>query len=114
MKRLSVVCDTVADDIFTSRINRSKTTDLKRVKVLDKEGGLRDLDALAEVTSATSVAQLATIITQRDYPAFSSFLRQSYRSALMNIQRKCLSKCADEFYSAHTLYWELTGGYANG
>jgi len=110
MKRLSVVCDAVADEALAPRRGVGVLAATSRsVGKTQASGGLRDLDAMAEDAAAAAAAQTASAITQKDFPSFSTFLRQSYRTALTSIQQKCQVKCADEFYSAHTLYWELTG-----
>lgn len=49
-------------------------------------------------------------VSQKSFPAFSTFLRQSYMAAQAEAQRLCLSKSKDEFCSSLTIYWELTGG----
>lgn len=74
------------------------------------DSDLQGLDLLQEHNAATNVAALTAVITQREFPAFSAFLKQSYLFGLNSLQRKCMQRCEDEFYGAHTLYWELTGG----
>lgn len=47
-------------------------------------------------------------INVHEYPSFTSFLKQSYFSALSEIQNMCLQKCKDELYTVNSIYWELT------
>jgi hypothetical protein len=75
-----------------------------------QEVSVQDFDLLQEHTAASQVAILTSKVTQREFPAFSSFLKQSFLFGLTTLQRKCMQRCEDEFYGAHTLYWELTGG----
>eukprot|EP01122_Echinamoeba_exundans_P010691 TRINITY_DN4055_c0_g3_i1.p1 TRINITY_DN4055_c0_g3~~TRINITY_DN4055_c0_g3_i1.p1 ORF type:complete len:886 (-),score=156.65 TRINITY_DN4055_c0_g3_i1:1699-4323(-) len=75
-----------------------------------QEPTAQELDLLQEHTTASQVAVLTSKVTQREFPEFASFLKQSFLFGLSTLQRKCMQRCEDEFYGAHTLYWELTGG----
>jgi hypothetical protein len=68
-----------------------------------------DLDIRAVESAAAGTSAVASFISQREFPAFAAFLKQSYFFALTSLQTRCQAKCQDEFYAAQTLYWELTG-----
>lgn len=50
------------------------------------------------------------LVSQKKFPAFSTFLRQSYLASQAEARTLCHSKSKDEFCSSLTIYWELTGG----
>jgi len=64
-------------------------------------------DLVVEGQHSTTGTKLT--LTQKNFPAFSTFLRQSYLAAQAQANQECHSRSKEEFCTSLTIYWELTG-----
>lgn len=91
MRKITPICDQVSEQ----RINP---------KLLSEKSPSEDRP------SPASHAAVNALVSQKKFPAFSTFLRQSYLASQAEARSLCHNKSKDEFCSSLTIYWELTGG----
>lgn len=91
MRKITPICDQVSEQRINPKLLAGKDVSEDRPQ------------------SASHTASDA-LVSQKKFPAFSTFLRQSYLASQSEARSLCHSKSKDEFCSSLTIYWELTGG----
>lgn len=106
MRRMGSVCDLVVEQQQATASAKSGSSSSSKISVAPST----QASSAASASASGSASAPKDVVTQKNFPAFSTFLRQSYIASQAQAQQLCHAKSKDEFCSSLTIYWELTGG----